>query len=79
MAARCPECGGATEYVHDALSHLCISCGIMSDATQYILANESADIIWEEPGRSYYNGSKAVYGLHDKETRDRRNKVGAKL
>lgn len=43
-SAICPACGdGALEYVPDALSFVCVSCGIMSDPNQYFLVGDDND------------------------------------
>ncbi|KAG9019600.1 tRNA-splicing endonuclease subunit [Tulasnella sp. 427] len=39
----CKECGGALEYVPDALSFVCVSCGIMSNPNQYFLVGDVDD------------------------------------
>ncbi|KAG8961651.1 hypothetical protein FRC03_005108 [Tulasnella sp. 419] len=36
----CPQCGGAIEYVEEALSSMCTQCGIMVNASQFVLADD---------------------------------------
>ncbi|KAG8923697.1 tRNA-splicing endonuclease subunit [Tulasnella sp. 417] len=43
MGPRADSCGGALEYVPDALSFVCVSCGIMSDPNQYFLVGDVDD------------------------------------
>lgn len=37
IPSACQECQGVIEYVPEALSHMCLSCGIMLDPNQFVL------------------------------------------
>lgn len=73
------ECGGVIEYVPDALSHSCVSCGIMSDPTQYVLDEVDPWRVGTTyqgpplpmPLETYGNGKQSL----DKDMRWRRNAV----
>lgn len=83
----CKECGGALEYVPDALSFVCVSCGIMSNSNQYVLVGDVDDVNatgYEKEGMSLvfhpYTQSRTDNGVPEdtnllKEQRYRRNMV----